>query len=86
MSDAPKPNADVARRVEELLREQLGEIGVNAARLEPHEIAAGMACNVGPDNSMTYFWRGEPLLRIVPEQSDGGVAWRMFTRDDNEQL
>ncbi len=83
---APRPNLEVAARVEELLREQLEERGVSVRGLAPEEIAAGMHCHIAPDNSMTYFWREEPILHIRPEtlNRDGEktVLWRMFTRDD----
>lgn len=81
-----RPNAQVARRIEELLREQLGEMGVNPASLEPHEITTHMLCRVEDDNSMTYLWKGTPLLYVTPEPAQRGeersVVWRMFTRDD----
>ena len=84
--DAPKPNLQVAARVEELLREQLEERGVNPRNLAPEDIAAGMTCHLAPDGSMTYFWKEEPLLYVTPEkrEKDGehSVYWRMFTKDD----
>ena len=84
--DAPKPNLQVAARVEELLREQLEEMGVNPRKLAPEEIAAGMTCHLAPDGSMTYFWKEEPILHVTPEkrERDGetSVLWRMFTKDD----
>ena len=87
-SRPPRPDAGVAARVEELLREQLGELGVRVSALEPHEIAAGMSCEIGDDNSLTYSWKGVPLLHVSPEiiRRDGEdvVRWRMFTRDDPE--
>ena len=84
---APKPNLQVAARVEELLREQLEELGVNPRKLAPEEIAANMHCHLAPDGSMTYLWKGEPMLYITPEKlvdEDGtsSVLWRMFTKDD----
>ena len=86
---APRPTPEVARRVEELLREQLFEAGVNPAALSPQDIAEGMLCRVAPDNSLTYIWRGEPLLYVTPELKTGpegeSVLWRMFTRDDMER-
>ena len=86
---APRPTPEVARRVEELLREQLFEAGVNPAALSPQDIAEGMLCRVAPDNSLTYIWRGEPLLYVTPEIKTGpegeSVLWRMFTRDDMER-
>ena len=39
---APRPNLQVAARVEELLREQLEELGVNPRTLAPEDIAANM--------------------------------------------
>lgn len=83
---APRPTPAVARRVEELLREQLREAGVDPAALSPRDIAADMVCRVAPDNSLTYLWRGTPLLHVTPEVQSGpdgeSVRWRMFTRDD----
>lgn len=83
---APRPTPDVARRVEALLREQLQEHGVNPAALSPQDIVEGMVCALAPDNSMTYIWRGTPLLYVIPEQKSGpdgdAVVWRMFTQDD----
>ncbi len=84
--DAPRPNLQVAARVEELLREQLEEMGINPRRLQPEEIAANMTCRIAPDNSMTYMWKNEPILYVTPEkrEQDGetSVLWRMFTKDD----
>lgn len=83
---APRPDARVARRVEELLREQLQEMGINPSLLQPHEIAAHMTCRIAPDNSMTYSWKNQAILSIVPEVDSGPdetiVRWRMFTQDD----
>ena len=83
---APRPNLQVAARVEELLREQLEELGVNPRSLTPEEIASYMHCYIAPDNSMTYLWKGEPILYVTPEikMRDGeeSVLWRMFTKDD----
>ncbi|MFV0423305.1 hypothetical protein [Oleidesulfovibrio sp.] len=73
----------IAARVEELLREELLELGVNPSRLEPHEIAENMRCEVRPDETMIYMWKNQPILRVVPERhEDGTVTWRMFTRDE----
>lgn len=84
--DAPKPNLQVAARVEELLREQLEERGINPRTLPPEDIAANMKCYIAPDNSMTYHWKDEPILYVTPErrEKDGerSVYWHMFTRDD----
>jgi hypothetical protein len=69
--------------VEELLREELLEMGEDPSRLEPHEIAENMRCEVRPDDSMIYSWKGTPILRVQPEHhQDGSVTWRMFTRDE----
>ena len=78
-----KMSQSVAARVEELLREQLSELGVEVAQLQPHEIAEHMKCDVFSDDSMIYYWKGEPLLRVEPEPSDdGNTHWRMYTKDD----
>ena len=87
---APRPNLQVAARVEELLREQLEELGVNPRKLAPEEIAANMHCHLAPNGSMTYLWKGEPMLHITPEKlvDENGaesVLWRMFTKDDMEE-
>jgi len=83
----PRPNLQVAARVEELLREQLEELGVNPRRLEPEEIALHMHCHLAPDGSMTYLWKGDPILHVTPEElqdehGERSVLWRMFTKDD----
>ncbi len=87
MPDIPKPNLQVAARVEELLREQLEELGVNPRTLAPEDIAARMHCQIAPDNSLTYLWQGRPILYVTPEKKqcngEESVIWRMFTRDDN---
>ena len=86
---APRPNLKVAARVEELLREQLEELGVNPRTLAPEEIAANMHCHLAPNGSMTYLWKGEPMLYVTPEKlvdekGEESVLWRMFTKDDME--
>ena len=86
-NDIPRPNLQVAARVEELLREQLEELGVNPRKLAPEEIAANMHCHLAPDGSMTYLWKGNPMLHITPEKlvdenGEESVLWRMFTKDD----
>lgn len=78
----PRPTPEVAQRIEELLREQLYELGINVKELDPNDIAKHMKCHVGPNNSMTYFWKEEMILDIVPEPKDGSITWRMFTKDD----
>ena len=75
-----------AARVEELLREQLLELGEDPASLAPHLIMQNMQCEVYPDESMVYIWKDIPILRVVPERTDTGVMWRMFTRDEGEPL
>ena len=84
--NCPRPDAHVAKRVEELLQEQLYEMGIDVKKLNPDEIAKSMKCHVAPDNSMTYFWKNHALLDIVPETKDDSIIWRMFTKDDNEQI
>ena len=89
-NDIPRPNFQVAARVEELLREQLEELGVNPRKLAPEDIAANMHCHLAPNGSMTYLWKGEPLLHVTPEKlvDENGaesVLWRMFTKDDREE-
>lgn len=84
---APRPNLQVAARVEELLREQLEELGVNPRTLAPEDIAANMHCHLAPNGSMTYLWKNEPMLYVTPEtlvDENGAesVLWRMFTKDD----
>ena len=64
---APRPNLQVAARVEELLREQLEELGVNPRTLAPEDIAANMHCHLAPNGSMTYLWKNEPMLYVTPE-------------------
>ena len=63
----------VAARVEELLREQLLELGEDPASLAPHLIMQNMQCEVYPDESMVYIWKDIPILRVVPERTDTGV-------------
>ena len=82
MSTSLPANNGVAARVEELLREQLLELGEDPDTLAPHLIMQGMQCEVYPDKSMVYIWRDIPILRVVPEQTADGVLWRMFTRDE----
>ena len=71
----------VAARVEELLREQLLELGEDPASLAPHLIMQNMQCEVYPDESMVYIWKDG-----APGRTDTGVMWRMFTRDEGEPL
>ena len=82
----PRPTPEVARRIEELLREQLYEKGENPAALEPHTIVSNMMCHLEPDGGMIYLWKEEPILHVRPEISreDGEnvTLWRMFTQDD----
>ena len=78
----PKPNAQVAARIEELLREQLEEMGVTIKNLTPDEISQNMKCHIGPDNSLSYFWKNRAILDVVPETTENGTNWRMFTKED----
>lgn len=78
-----RPNADVAARIEELLREELALLGDAPAGLAPDAIAANMRCEVADDDSMTYSWKGVPILHVRPEAREGSVYWRMFTREDD---
>lgn len=82
-NERPSPDA-VSARVEELLREQLEELGESPAELSPEAISAHMRCEVFPDQSMVYAWKDLPILRVVPERSAEGVVWRMFTRECEE--
>ncbi|MFI3271151.1 MAG: hypothetical protein R3Y11_03465 [Pseudomonadota bacterium] len=76
---------EVAQRVEELLRDQLRELGVDPTTLPPHEISTNMNCDVWPDKTMVYSWKEVPILRVTPEQKDdGSVSWRMFTGEEVE--
>ena len=56
----------VAARVEELLREQLLELGEDPASLAPHLIMQNMQCEVYPDESMVYIWKDIPILSRRP--------------------
>lgn len=80
--NAPQPNVQVAARIEELLREQLEEMGVNIKKLTAEEISAHMKCHIGPDNSLSYFWKNHAILDVIPEQTADGTNWRMFTKED----
>jgi hypothetical protein len=78
-----KYGSKVAARVEELLREQLEELGEDPGAIGAHDIAAHMRCEIWPDDTMIYIWKETPILRVSSEQhDDGSVTWRMFTRDD----
>ena len=78
----PKPDLNTMRRVENLLREQLIELGEDPALLPPHEISAHMFCAVRSDGGLSYSWRGRPLLDVQPQPGeDGQILWRFFTRD-----
>lgn len=77
-----RPTPAVAARVEELLREELLALGEHPARLAPDQIAAHMVCEVQDDYSLTYIWKGTPILHARPEADADGVTWRMFTRED----
>ncbi|MDD6089044.1 MAG: hypothetical protein PUB69_07030 [Desulfovibrionaceae bacterium] len=75
----------VSERVETLLREQLEELGEHPDKLDPGVIRQNMHCDVYPDRSMIYFWKGQPLLRVIPEETETGTKWRMFTRDNEQE-
>lgn len=86
MSKQHKPDVQAMQRIEELLREQLLAFGVDVSILAPHDITAGMHCAVYPDGSLSYSWKGHPLLSVEPEeQVDGGVIWRFFTNPEPVQ-
>ena len=86
MSKQHKPDVQAMQRIEALLREQLLAFGVDVSILAPHEISAGMHCAVYPDGSLSYSWKGQPLLSAEPEeQLDGGVIWRFFTNPEPVQ-
>ncbi len=72
----------VAARVEELLHEQLLELGERPDTLAPHQIKQNMRCEIYPDQSMVYIWKETPILRVLPEHTANGVIWRMFTREE----
>lgn len=82
-SNPPKPTPEVAKRIEELLTEQLYELGVNVKALTPEEISTHMKCHVAPDNGLTYFWKNRGILEVFPEVKEDSVVWRMFTPDDD---
>ncbi len=86
MSASYHADKGVAARVEELLREQLLELGESPETIAPHLIKQNMQCEVYPDESMVYIWKEIPILRVVPERTETGVLWRMFTRDEDEPL
>ncbi|MBQ4132880.1 MAG: hypothetical protein IJD04_03995 [Desulfovibrionaceae bacterium] len=70
-------------RVEELLKEQITELGEDPAAIAPQDYAAHMHCEVHSDGTMVYIWREMPILRLVPEKTpQGTVYWRMFTQDE----
>ena len=78
-----KYGSKVAARVEELLREQLEELGENPSAIDAHEIAAHMLLVIFSEYTLIYIWKETPILRVSSEQhDDGSVTWRMFTRDD----
>ncbi len=71
-------------RVEELLKEQISELGEDPGTLSPHDYATHMRCEVHNDGSMVYIWREMPILRLVPVKTDNGTLyWRMFTQDES---
>jgi hypothetical protein len=71
---------ELVARIEELLREELVDLGEDVCNLKPEDYAQHMSCQVFSDESMIYAWKGMDVLRVVPEkQADGVVRWRMFT-------
>jgi hypothetical protein len=81
-SITPKPDLDVMRRVEELLREQLEAIGEDPDLIAPHEISLNMQCAVYKTGALAYTWKGRPLLDVDPEVlPSGAVRWRFIARD-----
>lgn len=73
----------VAARIEELLYEQLEELGEDPKTLSPHLISQYMHCEVYPDYSMVYSWKNFPILRVIQEKTSTGIRWRMFTREED---
>ena len=74
---------ELVARVEELLREELTELGEDVRALTPADYAQHMACRVFPDESMVYAWKGLDILRVKPETlEDGSLRWRMFTGEE----
>ena len=74
---------ELVARVEELLREELADLGEDVRALAPADYAQHMTCRVFPDQSMVYAWKGLDILRVKPEpMEDGAVRWRMFTGED----
>ncbi len=75
-----KPDKATLMRIEELLHEQLQELGEDLDKLPAHEIGKNMVCGVDAHGALTYAWKGMPILDVVPEKSpDGKVKWRFFT-------
>ncbi len=69
--------------VEALIKEQIKALGEDPETIEAHEYSTQMRCDVHPDGTMVYLWRGMPILRMLPEkQEDGKVYWRMYTPDE----
>lgn len=82
----PKPDLEVMRRVEELLRDELLGLGEDISELPPHEISKNMHCGVHDSGALSYSWKGVPILDVDPEvQPDGSIRWRFFTRDTPTQ-
>lgn len=70
------------RQVEALLREELTLRGEDPDNIPPHVIAGHMQCGVHKSGSLSYVWKGEPILDVDPElQEDGSIRWRFFTRN-----
>ncbi len=75
---------DFMAKIEELLKEQISELGENPDEIEGHEFAGQMRCEVHNDGTMVYFWRGMPILRLVSEKSEEGTTyWHIFTQEED---
>lgn len=71
-------------RIEELLKEQISELGENPSEIQNHEYAKHMRCEVYNNGTMVYLWRDMPILRVVPEKTEEGTTcWRMYTQDEH---
>lgn len=74
---------ELVARIEELLREELVDLGEDVRALTPADYAEHMTCRVFPDESMVYAWKNLDILRVKPEtQEDGSTRWRMFTGEE----
>lgn len=86
MNQHPKPDLQTMQRVEDFLRQELEELGVDITELLPHEITENMHCSVYPDGTLSYSWKERPLLNVEPEEkADGEIRWRLYTRSEPVQ-